>query len=360
MKTTRFILTAAVAIGMTACAHGPKDTTPASGASEFEQALPTEAVIGITLPGDGTAQGALTEGGYGTQEGALVGATSELWAHTAGTAAGVRFGLAAILLPIRWVVTHVPPVLIGQNKALWTGTEPLDPQRHALFVEKKPDGHFTFLLASQLKAPPGAKWRVQVAGTYTPDGTPDIAQGAVWVNLDNDLKPETQGKVMALWSHNGPEREVSVLFFNFTDDNGKNPPTDSAYHFQQNADQSGLAVQAIKDIDINKGEPGKEALEHALLVSRWTAEGAGRADAFAAGGDVAEAGYEVAVQTQCWAADSFKTTFEALTVKKAGAEPFQAKKDGDFSTCPFADEPKAELPEQGEAPTDPAMPVEIQ
>lgn len=321
----------------------------------LEAALPGDDTLAVDIPAIGSMEG--DAGGFGTQQGALVGETAEFWAHTARTAWHMNVGLAHILAPIRAVTKNVEPTLVGPNKAVWMGSWPLDPQHHLLVVKKKGD-HFEYILLAKLKAPANAKWRVRVVGRYTPGPAPKHGHGSVWVNLNNDLNPNTHGKVLAHWSRAGVAREITAFFFKFTTDPDQAPVT-SAAHYQNEADMSGLLVHAVHGFDLQQGEPGKEALEDAALISRWNTSGAGRGDLLARGGDIAAAGLQVAAMTQCWKPMSFKSTFEALTVKAPGQEPHVVKTSGEYDSCAFPEFADPSLPETGEEPAEPsALPEE--
>lgn len=355
----------ALALTPTACLLGPPEDEP-EAVDEFRQALPSEAEMEIVVPGAETAEGGLaTEGEVGTQAGALVGELSQYYLVTRNYSWNINFHLRLILQPIKDVVDNYPPTVTIGNKAVWKGSGPLDPQEHLLVIKKLADGTYRFVVFAKLKDPADAPWRPRVAGTYDPEEGPESASGSVWVNLDtdysfarNELDESSVGKVLCLWSRQGGERQVTAYFFMASGDVTQDPPRNAVYHFQREADLSGLFVFGMQGVDADGGKPGKEALEDVLLVSRWTKGGAGRADGWVTGGDVASQGFELGVVTQCWLPSSFKTGYEAVHVKTKSGEVVQASASGDVGTCPYAEPAEPALPDLGEEPADPEVPEE--
>lgn len=315
------------ALGGAISAGSDVETDVETAQTALEEALPTAADLNVNLP---AAAGSKP----GTIEAALVNSTSELWWHTATTAANMHRGLAHILGPIVFVTNNVEPVFTGKNKAVWYGSSPLDPQEHLLVVRRKMLG-YRFAVLARLKTQSGdpEAWRLRIAGRWFPNADDDGGHGRVWVDMDTDLNPNTKGKVLAHWARGDGQREISAFMFAFSDDGVAT--TNQAAHFQSEADGSGLLVHGIQGFDINDGEPGKEAKENAIMIGRWTADGDGRGDLIATGGDVASEGLEAAAMTQCWLAPSFDTSFEAVHAKVEGEEPVLVKADGDFATCVF-------------------------
>lgn len=350
-------------------ATGPGDTGDTGAATDdgpptvetFAGVLPTIDQLEVAIPEVGTSTGALaTEAdGIGTYQGAAVGVLSEYYEFTLKTTWGVNWFLGSILGPIDWIVDNLEPTLTEENKAVWVGSEPLDPQHHLLVVEKMEDGHYEYIVLARMKSPEDSEWRVRIAGTYTPNGTPEHGQGSVWVDMDTDLYDETAGKVLFLWSHLNDERTVTSYMFDVLTEEDAEPLT-AVYHYERYQDHSGLFAFAMDEVDINGGEAGKEALEDAVIISRWDATGAGRADLIATGGDVESEGYEYAVVTQCWAPLSFETAFESVYVSLSGQDVVQATASGDFDACPYEEIGEPTLPEVGEEPEVDELPEEAE
>ena len=357
MKTLSSLFTVAlISASLTACAMpqddptapGDGDPTASSGAGEFEAALPTADDLTADMPQKtGTMHGALSSDGVDDEEDQPK--ADEYWWYTAKTIAGLNYGLGHILGPIRHVIETYEPAVVGKKKAVWYGSHPLDPQDHLLVVEKKAT-HYKYIVMARLKTNEDAKWRVRVVGTYSKDFVG--GQGSVWVNLNTDLSPKTQGKVLALFSNQAGKKTITAYYFNFSADNTTEPPASTVIHYVREPDFSGALVQAIKGYDINP-ENGNDTLENALLITRWTDEGDGRGDLIAAGGDVAAQGFEAAARTQCWSGTTFQTVFEALTVKAPGAEPQVVETEGVFELCAFPDQGDPALPSLGEEPSEP-------
>ena len=319
----------------------------------FKRALPTEALLSVLLPNGDEITAALSD--YDTEQGALVGQTAWFYDFTKTTSTAVNQGLLNVLQPLAWVVKNVEPVQVTENKAVWAfpDAEILS----VLVIQRKDDGHFEYVNAWRPVNEPQTEFTPIIAGTFTPAGN-GRGQGAIWMNLDNNRNPNNTGKVLALYSNAGPERTVTVYYFDFSTDLAAGVPTsDLAYHFQMAEDRSGTFVYAIQGVDIDQGAPGKEALEDATVISRWDAQGRGRSDWFATGGDVAKQAFQVYIASQCWAPKTHISTYEASWVRYINqSDIIPVSEAGDLSSCPHSDVAKPVLPDSIAAPEDVAVP----
>ena len=87
----------------------------------------------------------------------------------------------------------------------------------------------------------------------------------MWVNMNTDLDPATEGKVLALWSVEAGRKTITALYFGFTADKTADEPINTVVHYVREPDFSGTLVQAVKGYDINP-ENGQGTLGAALLV----------------------------------------------------------------------------------------------
>jgi len=336
----------------------PEPVPPAPDAKEaFLEAFPKPADLRLSFPGVEDAPADAT-GGLGLQTGALVGEISSFYKFTRNTSSGVNLGLMALLVPIATVVNNVEPTVVEENRAVWHGSGALDPMDHLLVVERKDDGHFEYVNLSRVKADADAEWKPIMGGTYTPGQHRRRGQGAIWLNQENDRNPLSTGRLLALWSNVGVERTVTVYAFQWSGNTNKNDPGDWAYHFQVAEEGGGVFVFGMRDVDINNGQPGLELLENAAIISRWTAEGAGRADWYATEGDVARTGYEVGIVSQCWRPKDFKSVFETYWLKPFHAEATQVTAEGSPEECAFKEFGTPVFPDPIDPPADPPLPEE--
>ncbi len=324
-------------------------------ASEFERALPTAAQLEIKGP-TGTVAGGLADG---TMMGGALGEVSQYYQFTAGTTLAVNLGILRILAPIRLVIETFPPSVVEADRAVWQGSGALDPQDHMLVVERPSEGHYEFMVLSRLKSPADSPWRVVVGGETTPGATPGEGQGSVWVDLDQDRDDKTTGKALAVWSRAGGEREVNTFFYAWSDDVAKHPARDATYYFKRQPEGGGVFVFGVPEVNIHH-EASKSAMERALIASRWLPTGQGRSDVYADGGDVAADGYDQVHVTQCWAANSFETTYEQMMGDSTSGQSDVKFEAGDLGSCAFAAPQAAALPETPPAPVAGALPPEAQ
>ena len=354
-KQTKIVLLFAFAIGGLGCADDgfaapdqPFQPPPDPATlEEFVGALPTDALLTLLGPGDEAQDGQVS--------GALVGEVSEYYRITKTTTAAVNKGLKHILEPIRWLVNNRQPTSLDRNTAVWFARDGVA-QRDFLLVMRRQTGYFDFTLVSRTLG--ADDWSVLLFGNFTPGAEPGRGQGAVLVNLDGDGDDNSVGKVLALWSNVGDERTVTAYFYEASGDLQDHGPRNEVYHYMRERTGAGVFVYHIAGLDIDKPGSGKDALENVAIISRWDETGAGRADFYAADGDVAAQGLDVAVISQCWAPQSFSVVYETTWIKPTDGEATQWSKDGVRQECAYLERAEAVLPDPTSAPLDPAIPPE--
>ncbi len=349
-RTTLVLLSALVALGC----DKPEPETGTVDQARFLEALPTAEDLRLDLPGDEDFDEA--SGGLATMEAPLVGERSNFYTFTREMTRAINRGLKALIAPIAHVVEHVPPTTLEENRAVWFGSGPEDPEHHLLVVERVADGHFEYVLLSKTKHEADAEWRPVVGGTWTPsEGR--RGRGAVWVNHYNDLDPRTTGTLLALWSNDGQHRSVTVYTYQWSGDAEVEPARDQASHFEREIGGGGVFVYGIRDIDIHENDPTKPLGEDVAVISRWNADGLGRADWYATGGEVATDGYDTALISQCWD-EQFDTIFEMTVVAPRNAEAQVVYADGEYEACVFENPGNPVFPDRVDFPADPDLPPE--
>lgn len=346
MSTLSRALAATLALAVMACSP-PATTSPEEEQviNEFRAALPDTDVLHLRAPGQ--ASGALS-----------VGKLSPLYTTSAATMKSVNLVLWSILGPITHTVKGGNPTFEQENRAVWYYASPLGPLAHVLVLDRKEDGHFEYVVASRPKGGADDAWTPVIGGSYTPTSKLRRGHGTVWINLDKDRAERTVGKVMALWSNVGNERTVTVYFFGASVDTTQAAPINAAFHYQEAEDRSGTFVYGVNGVDIHGGQPGKEALENAAIISRWDSTGSGRADLHAAGGDLETDGFEHGVLSECWTPESFVVAYTSLVLKPEGGKAVLAQSEGDHALCAFDDIGIPVFPDPQPEPVDPPLPDE--
>ncbi len=353
------LLLSAPTLGLTACFTEEEDGAGEGGLSVEDQALvdeltgalPTSANLEVDFPEVGTTEGGLADG---TKAGAAVGELSNFYALTREHVQGMNLHLSRILAPVEWVIDRVQPTIAAKGKAIWFGSDADEPQEWLLVVERL-DGQYDWVLALRDHGGGDEDWVALMAGQYWPSGVEDVGEGWVWLDLEQDDDADSTGKLGFAWSNDSFPHYVTAYLFGVSGDDATDPGN-AVFHHERNEDDSGLFLFVLEGVDIDDGEEGKEALEDAYYISRWTEDGDGRADVAVTEGDVALDGYEAAVLTQCWEGGAFQTTFEAVHLKEVGDDHVLAMSDGDFETCAYDNIAQAELPPLGEEPGDAEVP----
>ena len=120
-------------------------------------------------------------------------------------------------------------------------------------------------------------------------------------------------------------------------------PVDGLYHYLNHADDTG-EFQFDAMVDLNYDEyHGQQyaALEHYYINTRWLADGEGRGDAVATGGDLPQYGedhYGIAIDqwiiSECWDGNFKRTYYRADAILDDGST-INSDTEGDPLACVF-------------------------
>ena len=294
MKTTPIIAALPLALAVTAC-QGPAD--------EFRQALPQRSEVTVAFPQD-TGQSS-----QGLTRQALVGEPADLYTMTYYEARKIN-GFGAFVVDLLETITAYPPTVLDATTATWGPfSEPREPNEFRLVVERRdaPALHYLWRLEGHPKSV--ADYTVFAGGAFEPAPVADQGRGWFVVSFEQlrsiDPSEDGRGQIAYAFAKDDEGLAVQVLFQG-PDDDGVDSTV--GYWFGERASGEGFVSFAFPD-DIDD-DPTKPAREDLLLLSRWSASGAGRADVVATHGDL---GSQVAYGAQCWD-DTFVSTFEALVL----------------------------------------------
>lgn len=279
------------------CACGLNDDSDA-----FRQGLPTSEAVTIRLPGSsGTTQGLAILGGGGEARQAQ-GEKSALYTITRAATLTVNGGTVYALGVLKAIVDQ-PPTSVNGNVAIWgPHTDSLSPNTWRLTVTRDAPDHFTYALEGKGKTEGDSSYRKVFFGTHVPvldaGGTPEEGFGTGEFTLDWNQEatlPEHSGgagTAAIQYSRESLAEGVSVNA-NFTafKPDAASEPVSGKYEYQETPDSGGFF-----SFSRSASVAGTSVAELLSIHSRWKAQGAGRSDVKASGGDLTAA----ATLSECW------------------------------------------------------------
>ncbi|MFO0747504.1 MAG: hypothetical protein U1F43_17835 [Myxococcota bacterium] len=336
------LVAAGSALGGAACDDGP-DTL-----ADFRSAFPDETTLAVTLPDDDGTD--VIAAGLGMTEGALVGQTSQMRVQTALARRFIGRTLGEMLDSFR-DTTASRPTIQRKDRVVWFG-HGANGAEHLLVAARQPDGHFVFTawIRDRLVLSQRPPWRFLAFGSLTPGHTLGNGRGALWIDLDNDRKPVTKGKVVILFAEHDGVRDLDIKAFDAAADNG-DPLATRGYHFHEDARGGTFAFDnGIMEVKRRQGQPTLAAVR---FVVRWNAVSQVRADATATSDDIRADGFRALVGSECWKAKEGIVLFAGrVGIAADSAQPTVIDASGAPGLCPFARPAIPVLPE----PTDPPAP----
>jgi hypothetical protein len=227
-----------------------------------------------------------------------------------------------ILARVEFITDH-KPAQHDANKAVWGPmSSGLDPAEWTLVVEKVAPGQFNYVLAGKPKGADDSLYKPVMAG-HANAGDETHGSGDFLLDfsaihaLDDTIK--STGGIAVHYDNTADPRNVEVTFKGFSDAAGM-MPRDALYRYAEHPDHSGnFEFATLQDLD---GDGATKEL--VAIVSRWNASGAGRSDAVATGGSLADLTVHA---TECWDAGFSETYYtDNLNIKPT---------EGDAASCVF-------------------------
>jgi hypothetical protein len=304
--------------------------------SEYREALPEAANVSVAGPEQDAAGSRTLSAGSETRllaGEALPGGTNAQWYRfTRSVRDGVNVITAGVLGSV-WFVVHTRPTTVGDDFAEWGPyTDALDPVTWRLRVERVASHEYDYRLAGRPRASKSdADFVTVLEGRGYGREDPRHGDGRFTVDLDasraldpDNAKPDDSGTVTII--HDLPpesRRKLGALPREITAE--LDPAGESWLTIVSKANQDGtgqIEVSALADTEDTKDT----ALEDISILSRWRADGAGRADVVIAEGDVPAAIVALSV-TECWGSDFSRVYY----TDSIGATPAE----GDASACAY-------------------------
>jgi hypothetical protein len=276
--------------------------TFACTAPDFRSALPTRDAVAINVPGATVStSSARTEALLGTQ-GTFYTMTREISTQLNGAAASF-FGQIDIALA-------TPPSAHDASHEYWGPfTEALSPMTIELAVEKVDAHDYNFFLGGKPKGAADSAYMGLLGGSSHQAAAGRVS-GMMQVNFTemNALDPtvnRSTGIIAFVHDNTADPRTVDVHFADFLDGSTAGAtPLNADYQYTEHPDTSGtFAFALMTNFDNDKNN----ALEQAVLFSRWVASGAGRSDMVVQGGSL-PAGFMVHA-IECWDASFLRVYY---------------------------------------------------
>jgi hypothetical protein len=313
-----------IALLASALAFGGCALEKADDLSEYRDALPEANHVSVTGPEQDSSGKKTLSTGNGSAD------VAEWYAFTRNVRDGVNAVTRDVLTGV-WLVVHSAPSKVGTDFAEWGPyTDALDPAAYRLRVQRGADGVYDYRLEGRPRASSSdADYVAVLVGKGYGRLDPRHGDGEFTIDLD-------AAKALDPIKHRDDSGTVSITHDLPADNPGAlprviaaelDPAGDAWVHITSDAkaDHTGsISVDAHADTDASK----LTALEDVTLISRWHADGAGRADLSISGGDL-PATIPVVTGSECW-----NTSF--ARVYYADSVAFQPNY-GDSSACVFTD-----------------------
>lgn len=271
---------------------------------EFREALPHRSDVTVAFPEDAA------QSSQGLSRQALVGEPAEYYTTTYYEARKIN-GFGAFVVNLVETITAYPPTTLDADVATWGPfSDDREPNEFRLTVERRdaPSLHYLWYLEGRPKS--ATDYTGLAGGAFEPSAVPDQGRGWFGVSFDNirtlDPTEDGAGQIAYAFAKDDEGLAVQVVFQGL---DATGAVATAGYLFGQRTTGEGFVSFAFPG-DINDGDPTMPAQEDILLLSRWTASGAGRADIIATNGDL---GTQALYGAQCWN-DTFVSTFEAIVL----------------------------------------------
>lgn len=347
-RVLAFASLALVGLGPTACDNDVRDDP----IERFRQSLPSDETLALDVPGEEDLE--TSELPLETIEAPLIGEPSAMRMITR-TVRRSMHQLIANVTDSFALLTNGPPTLRTANGAVWRVRLRAEGSERALVMRRSESSFEYSVWARDFGA---TQWRFILFGRVFP-GRDGDARGAMWIDLDNDRFPRSQGKAAVLWSVIDDARAVDVTLYDGTSDDAAVDRMTRNYSYQDSLEGGRLAFDA-GDIDVHI-TPDHRERERVRVFTRWNGERAFRSDYSARGVEVHDDGYRILIGSECWQAPDASITFESrIGLPLSGASAVTLFERGQRQTCAFQVEEPPIVAQPGAAPSAPSQPAELE
>jgi hypothetical protein len=300
--------------------------------SEYRQAIPQREAVVVDGPESAQGDSSSTSGSSGLlAEAPAAGSWAEWYAWTRGVRDGVNVITAAVLGSVHYIV-NTEPTEITEDTATWgPHTDALEPVTWRFRAVRVADHEYDYFLEGRPKTSTDeSDYRIVLSGNGFSERHDRHGDGVFEIDLDvaRELDPlkhqDDSGAIKITYDlPRDIDTRLGALPRFITADirpAGEQWLTVTSSAFEDNT--GSLDTNAYVDIDETK----MTAPEDVKIVSRWQADGAGRADITIAGGDLPDT-IELVEAVECWGTD-FSRVYYDDTVDFAPTE-------GDPTACAY-------------------------
>lgn len=276
--------------------------------SSIQGAIPTADQVEIKLPASAARS---------------VGQLAEWYVATRNVTRTFNGGTAWVLTLVHTIV-QFPVTSVDGDKYTWgPWSDALDPAEYKLDVRDVGDGTYEYQLSGRSKLQAGSQFEVVIDGKADPRAGELKGNGTFLLDFEagRRVNPidagDARGSVTVNYDLTAKHLDLGI---DSIDDRGQPVAADYAY-----TETAGGGGDMLFNVEGNAG--GTAANEKITLRSRWQGNGAGRADARLAGGDL---GAVSATASECWDT-AFKRVYYTDSVNFVPTE-------GAASACVFANQ----------------------
>jgi len=290
----------------------------------IKQAIPHAEDVRIKLPDNGGAASSAW----------ALGQVADYYHMTRDISRSLNGGAAWVLIIVHAIVQYPPTTVDGDTYTWGPWGNALDPADYRLVVTDKLDGSYDWALEGDSRLDSEETFEVVISGNAVPGDTPHRGAGNFLIDFDAgkrvnpiDADDNNKGTVEITYDLENRDNTPATLGMNINsrqlDAAGNEVPVAFNYNYAENLNGSGDLVFAIHgDLD----DDGS-AFEDAVIRSRWTNTGDGRADIRVQGGDLADL---TVTASECW-----NSMFRR--VYYSDSQEWQPT-EGDQADCAFADQ----------------------
>jgi hypothetical protein len=277
---------------------------------EIAKAMPQAESVSIKLPDQARSIGSRS-----------VGQLANWYVATRDVTRMFNGGTGWVLVLLNTIVKFPVTSVSGDTYTWGPWSEALDPAEYKLDVRAVGDGTYEYQLSGRSKTAAAAEFQVVIDGKADPRKGDLQGNGQFLLDFDASraVNPidagDARGSLDVNYDLAARHLDLTIMS---TDAQGQ--PALASYAYNAGLDGGGDMTFALSG---NAG--GGPALETATLRSRWTHDGAGRADGRVAGGDL---GTIQATASECWDT-RFARVYYTDSVNLAGTE-------GNAAACAFA------------------------
>ncbi len=265
--------------------------------SAIQEALPTADSVRINVPDD---------------QAKALGDVASYYGITRTISRDLNGGAGWVLVLVHTIV-QFPATTVEDNVYTWgPHSDALDPAEWRLTVIENADGTYDWVFDGRSKIDAQEDFTAVISGHAVPGADPHRGSGFFAIDFDaaeyvNPIDNEESGLVEVAYDLENRDGTVAAIVMTARDvqpdENGVPQDVSFEYAYAENLDGSGeLGFVIHGDLDENGS-----AAEEAAIHSQWLADGQGRADIAASGGDLGEVSV---LASECWD-QNFRRVFYA-------------------------------------------------